>query len=172
MRAVFQRVKRAAVDILDEPRRRSGEIGAGAMILLAVENSDTAEDAEWLASKMAHLRVFEDAEGKMNLSLIDVGGRALVVSQFTLYGNLRKGTRRLSTGRPSRNIRTAVRKVHRMSRTRIGRKSRARRIRRNDGRFACQRRSGNDNCGFKKSGHLIRLCIRGLQKIGFIKVVG
>lgn len=93
MRAVFQRVKRAAVDILDEPRRRSGEIGAGAMILLAVENSDTAEDAEWLASKMAHLRVFEDAEGKMNLSLIDVGGRALVVSQFTLYGNLRKGTR-------------------------------------------------------------------------------
>ena len=64
MRAVFQRVKRAAVDILDEPRRRSGEIGAGAMILLAVENSDTAEDAEWLASKMAHLRVFEDAEGK------------------------------------------------------------------------------------------------------------
>lgn len=100
MRAVFQRVKRAAVDILDEPRRRSGEIGAGAMILLAVENSDTDEDAEWLASKMAHLRVFEDAEGKMNLSLIDVGGRALVVSQFTLYGNLRKGTRRLSTGRP------------------------------------------------------------------------
>ncbi len=93
MRAVFQRVKRAAVDILDEPRRRSGEIGAGAMILLAVENSDTDEDAEWLASKMAHLRVFEDAEGKMNLSLIDVGGRALVVSQFTLYGNLRKGTR-------------------------------------------------------------------------------
>ena len=93
MRAVFQRVKNAAVDVLDEPQHRSAEIGAGALILLAVENNDTEDDAKWLASKIARMRVFGDAEGKMNLSLLDVGGDALVVSQFTLYGSLKKGTR-------------------------------------------------------------------------------
>ena len=93
MRAVFQRVKNAAVDVIDEPPYRSAEIGAGALILLAVENNDTEDDAKWLASKIARMRVFGDAEGKMNLSLLDVGGDALVVSQFTLYGSLKKGTR-------------------------------------------------------------------------------
>ena len=61
--------------------------------MLAVENNDTEDDAKWLASKIARMRVFGDAEGKMNLSLLDVGGDALVVSQFTLYGSLKKGTR-------------------------------------------------------------------------------
>jgi len=93
MRAVFQRVKSAAVDIVDSTRRRSGEIGAGALIFVAVENGDTEDDAVWLSSKMAQLRVFEDAEGKMNLSLKETGGDALVVSQFTLYGSLKKGSR-------------------------------------------------------------------------------
>ena len=93
MRSVFQRVKSASVDILDGEKYRSGEIGKGAMILVAVENGDTDDDAKWLANKMAGMRVYEDADGKMNLSLKDVGGDALVVSQFTLFGNMRKGMR-------------------------------------------------------------------------------
>lgn len=93
MRSVFQRVKSASVDILDGEKYRSGEIGKGALILVAVENGDTEEDAKWLANKMAGMRVYEDADDKMNLSLKDVGGDALVVSQFTLFGNMRKGMR-------------------------------------------------------------------------------
>lgn len=94
MRAVIQRVKSAAVDIVDIPSPyRSGEIGSGLLVLVAVENSDSDADAKWLASKTAALRIFEDSAGKMNLSLKDVGADALVVSQFTLYGNVRKGNR-------------------------------------------------------------------------------
>ena len=94
MRAVIQRVKSAAVDIVDIPSPyRSGEIGSGLLVLVAVENSDSDADAKWLASKTAALRIFEDSEGKMNLSLKDVGSDALVVSQFTLYGDVRKGNR-------------------------------------------------------------------------------
>ena len=94
MRAVIQRVKSAAVDIVDIPSPyRSGEIGSGLLVLVAVENSDSDADAKWLASKTAALRIFEDKEGKMNLSLKDVGADALVVSQFTLYGDVRKGNR-------------------------------------------------------------------------------
>jgi D-tyrosyl-tRNA(Tyr) deacylase len=68
-------------------------IGRGVMILLGVTHSDTPEQARWLASKIAGLRIFEDDEGKMNRSLLDIGGAALVVSQFTLYGDCRKGRR-------------------------------------------------------------------------------
>lgn len=94
MRAVIQRVKSAAVDIVDIPSPyRSGEIGNGLLVLVAVENSDSDADAKWLASKTAALRIFEDSAGKMNLSLKDVGADALVVSQFTLYGDVRKGNR-------------------------------------------------------------------------------
>ncbi len=93
MRAVFQRVKCASVDVLDGTRRRVGQIGAGGLVLVAVETSDSAADAEWLASKIANLRVFEDSNGLMNVSLKDSGGDALAVSQFTLYGNLKKGSR-------------------------------------------------------------------------------
>lgn len=94
MRAVIQRVKSAAVDIVDIPSPyRSGEIGSGLLLLVAVENSDSDADAKWLASKTAALRIFEDSAGKMNLSLKDVGADALVVSQFTLYGDVRKGNR-------------------------------------------------------------------------------
>lgn len=94
MRAVIQRVKSAAVDIVDIPSPyRSGEIGSGLLVLVAVENSDSDADAKWLASKTAALRIFEDSAEKMNLSLKDVGADALVVSQFTLYGDVRKGNR-------------------------------------------------------------------------------
>jgi len=93
MRAVFQRVKSASVDIVCDAPYRSGEIARGALVLVAVENGDTEADAEWLAAKIAGMRVFSDAEGKMNLSLKDVGGDVLAVSQFTLFGNMRKGMR-------------------------------------------------------------------------------
>ena len=90
MRAVIQRVSRARVTV---EGRVTGEIGAGLVILLGVGREDTVEAASYLAEKTANLRIFNDAEGKMNLSLIDVGGAALVVSQFTLYGDAR-GQRR------------------------------------------------------------------------------
>ena len=94
MRSVFQRVKSASVDIItDGGKYRNAEIGAGALILVAVEYGDTEDDAKWLANKMAGMRVYEDADEKMNLSLKDVGGDALVVSQFTLFGNMKKGMR-------------------------------------------------------------------------------
>ena len=90
MRAVIQRVSKARVTV---EGRTTGEIGAGLVVLLGVGREDNAEAAAYLAEKTANLRIFNDAEGKMNLSLIDVGGAALVVSQFTLYGDAR-GQRR------------------------------------------------------------------------------
>ncbi|MDY0268491.1 D-aminoacyl-tRNA deacylase [Trichloromonas sp.] len=90
MRAVLQRVASAHVEV---DGKRVGEIGRGLLILLGVEQGDGAEDVRYLAEKSAQLRIFEDAAGKMNLSLADVGGQALVVSQFTLLADCRKGRR-------------------------------------------------------------------------------
>lgn len=90
MRAVVQRVSRAAVRV---DGATVGEIGPGALILLGVGHGDTVDDARYIAEKVAHLRIFEDDDGKMNRSLLDCGGAALVVSQFTLHGDVRKGRR-------------------------------------------------------------------------------
>ena len=90
MRALLHRVSAASVTVNG---RITGQIERGYMILLGVTHSDTHNEAEWLAHKIAGLRLFEDDAGKMNLSLADVGGSLLVVSQFTLYGDARKGRR-------------------------------------------------------------------------------
>jgi D-tyrosyl-tRNA(Tyr) deacylase len=90
MKAVVQRVSRASVTVEGQV---VGAIGRGVMILLGVTHGDGEEQARWLANKVAGLRIYEDAEGKMNRGLLDVGGDALVVSQFTLYGDCRKGRR-------------------------------------------------------------------------------
>lgn len=90
MRALIQRVRKASVTI---DGGIAGEIGAGLLILFGVTHSDTEKDAVYLAEKVANLRIFCDEEGKMNRSLIESGGEALVVSQFTLYGDCRKGRR-------------------------------------------------------------------------------
>ncbi len=92
MRVVVQRVNRARVVV---EGRMSGEIGAGVVVLLGVGRGDTADAAGYLAEKIAHLRIFDDDQGKMNRSLLDTQGAALVVSQFTLYGDAR-GQRRPS----------------------------------------------------------------------------
>jgi D-tyrosyl-tRNA(Tyr) deacylase len=90
MRAVVQRVKMAKVMIRSEV---VGEIGKGLLIFLGVGVEDNSDDADYLASKIASLRIFSDDNGKMNLSLLETGGDALVVSQFTLWGDCRKGRR-------------------------------------------------------------------------------
>ncbi|MFZ0297763.1 MAG: D-aminoacyl-tRNA deacylase [Candidatus Sulfotelmatobacter sp.] len=90
MRAVVQRVSRAQVTVSGEI---AGKIGEGLLVLLGVGRDDTEADATYLAEKIAGLRVFEDAEGKMNRSVQDVGGSVLAVSQFTLYGDVRRGKR-------------------------------------------------------------------------------
>jgi D-tyrosyl-tRNA(Tyr) deacylase len=90
MRAVVQRVQKASVSVGGET---VGAIGPGLMILLGVKEGDTEEEARWLASKIATLRIFTDDEGKLNRSVLDIGGKALVVSQFTLYADARKGRR-------------------------------------------------------------------------------
>jgi D-aminoacyl-tRNA deacylase len=90
MRVVVQRVTRASVTI-DE--RVVGEIGNGLFVLLGIASDDTKEDAEYLVNKIVALRIFDDEQGKMNLSLKDTEGELLVVSQFTLYGDVRRGLR-------------------------------------------------------------------------------
>jgi len=90
MRAVVQRVARASVTING---RVVGAIERGLVILLGVRVGDTPAEAQWMASKIATLRIFDDDAGKLNRSVLDVGGGALVVSQFTLYGDARKGRR-------------------------------------------------------------------------------
>ena len=90
MRALLQRVVRSAVHIDGFPSR---QIDAGLCILLGVCKGDTSEDAEYVAEKCVNLRIFEDDQGKMNRSLSDIGGHALIISQFTLYGDTRKGRR-------------------------------------------------------------------------------
>lgn len=90
MRALVQRVSQASVEVDGEV---TGRIGRGFLVLLGVTHSDGRPEADWLANKIAGLRVFDDEAGKMNLALADVGGAVLVVSQFTLYGDARKGRR-------------------------------------------------------------------------------
>ncbi|GHV45656.1 D-aminoacyl-tRNA deacylase [Synergistales bacterium] len=99
MRAVVQRVSRSRVSVRRDSAAEvpdfveAGKIGVGLCVLLGVGAGDTERDAEWLADKVAHLRIFEDENDKMNLSVLDKGGGVLVVSQFTLYGDCRKGRR-------------------------------------------------------------------------------
>ena len=95
MRAVVQRVSRARVTVIDRTDREwiSGEIGLGLLVLVGVAHEDTETDAIYLAEKIAGLRVFEDVDGKMNRSVEDAAGSVLVVSQFTLYGDVRRGKR-------------------------------------------------------------------------------
>ena len=90
MRAVVQRVAQASVTVDEQV---VGKIQAGLLVLLAVSPTDGEKEAQWLASKLTRLRIFNDALGKMNLSVQDTKGEMLIVSQFTLYGNCRKGNR-------------------------------------------------------------------------------
>jgi len=90
MRAVIQSVKRCSVEVDTDV---VGAIGRGLLVLLGVTRQDDTGDADYLAEKLSNLRIFPDAQGKMNLSLLDTGGQMLVVSQFTLVGDCRKGRR-------------------------------------------------------------------------------
>ena len=90
MRAVVQRVKESWVEVKGET---VGSIGPGLLVLLGVGGEDSEKDCEYLANKIGHLRIFSDTDGLMNLSLMETGGAAMVVSQFTLWGDCRKGRR-------------------------------------------------------------------------------
>jgi D-tyrosyl-tRNA(Tyr) deacylase len=90
MRLILQRVSRAAVRI---DQQVTGEVGRGYCILVGLTHTDTPAEVQWMAEKVVGLRLFADAEGKMNLGLGEIGGGALVISQFTLYGNAEKGRR-------------------------------------------------------------------------------
>jgi len=90
MRAVIQRVSSASVLVGSE---LTGKIGPGLLVVLGIHHNDGKQEIKWMSDKISNLRIFEDDEGKMNRSLIDTGGAILVVSQFTLYGDCRKGRR-------------------------------------------------------------------------------
>lgn len=90
MKVVVQRVSKAHVEV---ENRTIGSIDGGLLVLVGFSGKDTEEELNWMANKLIHLRIFPDKEGKMNRSLLDVNGNILVVSQFTLYGNAKKGTR-------------------------------------------------------------------------------
>ena len=90
MRAVIQRVSEASVSIDGKVR---SQIGKGMLILVGIEEADTSQDVEWLSGKIARLRIFDDENGVMNLSVTDTGGDVIVVSQFTLHANTKKGNR-------------------------------------------------------------------------------
>jgi D-tyrosyl-tRNA(Tyr) deacylase len=90
MRAVIQRVERAVVQVKGNP---VGTIGRGLLVFLGIEKLDTMEDVQWLADKLPRIRCFEDDAGRMNRSLLETDGEILLISQFTLFGSLRKGTR-------------------------------------------------------------------------------
>ena len=90
MRAVIQRVSRAQVHVADQI---IGKIGPGLLVLLGLGQGDSLKEADALLDKMVNLRIFEDPQGKMNLSLLDVGGEMMIISQFTLYADCRKGRR-------------------------------------------------------------------------------
>ena len=100
MRVVLQRCVEASVSVNDHI---VGSVGHGLVVLLGIGPEDTEKDVQWMCNKIAQLRIFEDDDGKMNLSILDVAGDVLVVSQFTLYGNCRKGRRPsfASAGHPS-----------------------------------------------------------------------
>lgn len=90
MRLVIQRVSEASVQINNQI---NGEIGKGLLILIGIEHEDTKDDADWLVKKVVNLRIFSDDEGKMNHSVIDIDGKALIISQFTLHASTKKGNR-------------------------------------------------------------------------------
>ncbi len=90
MRVVVQRVSQAQVNVNGVP---NGSIGRGLVVLVGIENADSEADADWLAAKLVRLRIFNDDDGKMNASVLDVAGGLLVVSQFTLHAKTKKGTR-------------------------------------------------------------------------------
>ena len=90
MRAVIQRVSHAQVDV---DGKTVGEIGNGLLVLVGVEDADQVEDVEWLVGKIANLRIFNDQQGVMNVSVKEIGGQVLVVSQFTLHASTKKGNR-------------------------------------------------------------------------------
>ena len=90
MKVVIQRVKEASVRI---EGRVAGSIGQGLLVLLGIETSDTMEDVQWLSNKVVQMRLFDDAEGVMNLSVKEIGGNILLVSQFTLHASTKKGNR-------------------------------------------------------------------------------
>lgn len=90
MKAVIQRVTEASVTVEGKP---VADIGRGILVLLGITHSDGEKNADWIADKVVNLRIFEDDSGKMNLSVMDIGGQVLVVSQFTLYGEIEKGRR-------------------------------------------------------------------------------
>ena len=139
MRALVQRVSSAAVEVEGE---RVAAIGGGLLVLLGVRRGDTPEQADRIAGKVERLRVFEDADGRMNLSVRDVGGELLCVSQFTLYGDARKGNRpSYVDAAPPRGGRAALRAGPRRAR-RPGR-----RLRRAHARVAGQRRAGHPAAG-------------------------
>jgi len=115
MRAVIQRVSRAAVEI---EGRTHGSIGRGFLVLLGIEEGDGPEDMEYIAGKITGLRIFEDAGGKMNLALGDIGGEVLLISQFTLCGDARKGRRPsfIKAARPEQAIPLYRGAIERLSR--------------------------------------------------------
>ena len=103
MRVVIQRVKSASVEISGEI---AGKIDKGLLILLGIEHNDDEKDVEWLCKKMIQMRIFSDDEGKMNLSVQDIGGNILLVSQFTLHASVKKGNRPsfIQAARPEKAI--------------------------------------------------------------------
>ena len=148
MRAVVQRVSRASVKVGDE---LTGEIGKGLLVLLGVGQDDSQADADYLAEKIAGLRIFEDEAGKMNLSVMDAGGAVLAVSQFTLFGDVRRGEAALvrcggASGAGQRALR-----LFRAAGSRPGIALRNRTFPGNDGGRADKCRSGHDSAGFEES---------------------
>ena len=140
MRALVQRVSEAAVSVDGEPS--AARIGPGLLVLLGVRRGDGPEQADRLAGKLERLRVFEDADGRMNLSVRDVDGELLCVSQFTLYGDARKGNRpSYVEAAPPEQARAALRAGPRRAR-RAGR-----RLRGAHAGVARQRRSGDAAAG-------------------------
>lgn len=141
MRAVLQRVSRASVTVAEQV---VGQIGRGLVVLLGVEQGDAESDAQQLADKAIQLRIFDDADGKMNLSLAEVSGSMLVVSQFTLLGDCRKGRR------PSFMQAAAPELAERLYETFVaavgvqGIPCRHRQVSGNDAGGAGQRRAGDD----------------------------